>query len=865
MKYHHYSTVELDTYPICILANQIQISEIRNTYIDPFNVPYEDVLVVTLDQEPGKKKSSKKHMVRYIEEELKPVFDNQDVQIVLCTDSEYFKALTGLSKSEAYLGYVCNTQYGVKAVYLPTWKAIFYDPPKVRAKIDQAMNAVLDYANGVYQDPGSAIIKHMEVPRTLDEIKDALQRLWEMDCDLTVDIEAFSLKHYSSGIGTITLCWNEGCGVVFPIDYAEIPGAIKAPYGYQIDNVEVKKALRVFFENFKRRAIYHQATFDISILIYQLFMKDICDTEGLLYGMDIMMRNWECTKLITYLATNSCAENKLSLKDQSQIFAGDYGMGAEIKDITKIPLDKLLTYNLKDGLSTWFTYNKNWQKMIDDDQYTFYVEHFKKYALDIVQMQLTGMPILMERTKEVNKQIGDQVAAYLASMQSSPVIQKFNYWVAENWANKKNAKLKKKRVTVADCPDVFNPNSHDQLQVLLFEQLGLPVLELTDTKKPSTNAEVIKALVNHTKNPQIIKFLEDLREYSLINKIYTTFLPAMLKAQLGPDGQHYLFGSYNLGGALSGRLSSSDPNLQNLPAKGPLGKLIKSCFGIEPGVRKVFCGLDFASLEDRISALTTKDPNKLKVYTDGYDGHCLRAYSYFSELMPDINPASVASINSIEQLYKDLRGESKAPTFALTYQGTYHTLMKNCGFSKEKAMLVESRFKELYKVSIEWVANKLNQAAKDGYITGAFGLRVRTPLLAQVIRGNSRTPYEAEAEGRSAGNALGQSWCLLNNRASAAFMGRVRVSDYRLKIRLSAHIHDAQYFIIDEDLETLQFVNKYLVQEVQWQDHPDIAHDEVKLGGELSIFYPHWGKEIVIPNGASNDEVLERIDKALAA
>lgn len=105
-------------------------------------------------------------------------------------------------------------------------------------------------------------------------------------------------------------------------------------------------------------------------------------------------------------------------------------------------------------------------------------------------------------------------------------------------------------------------------------------------------------------------------------------------------------------------------NLQQIPAGGDLGKLIKTCFVGPYG--KIFCGADFASLEDRISALATKDPNKIKVYTDGYDGHCLRAYAYFGEQMPDIDPNCVISINSIENLYADLRQLSKAPTFLLT-------------------------------------------------------------------------------------------------------------------------------------------------------------------------------------------------------
>lgn len=225
-----------------------------------------------------------------------------------------------------------------------------------------------------------------------------------------------------------------------------------------------------------------------------------------------------------------------------------------------------------------------------------------------------------------------------------------------------------------------------------------------------------------------------------------------------------------------------------------------------------------------------------------------------------VSEHDVARINSVADLYKPERQDSKMPTFALTYQGTYLTLMAKGGFTKELALQIESRYHELYKVSDQWVAKKLDQASKDGFITAAFGLRVRTPKLAQVIRGNSKTPREAEAEGRTAGNALGQSWCLLNSRAWVEFMREVRAHpEYRTKLRPCAQIHDAGYALIPDDIEILRFVNERLVHAVEWQDHPAIAHDIVKLGGELSVFHPSWAHEAVIPNGTTADDVRNKI------
>ena len=216
----------------------------------------------------------------------------------------------------------------------------------------------------------------------------------------------------------------------------------------------------------------------------------------------------------------------------------------------------------------------------------------------------------------------------------------------------------------------------------------------------------------------------------------------------------------------------------------------------------------------------------------------------------------VRTINAIQDLYPDVRQDSKAPTFALQYQGTKQTLMKNCGFSSSKAEHVERRYAELYSVAKSWTQGHIDEATKTGYVTGAFGLRVRTPLLKQSVTGTRRTPKEVAGEARTAGNALGQGWGLLNNRAASAFMKQARKSQYWDDIRPLAHIHDAQYYMIREDVFVVEYVNTNLVRECQWQEHPLIAHDEVKLSGKLAFFHPSWNWEITIPNNIKADEII---------
>ena len=844
MKFDHYSKTLYNSYPICILVNRIRKDEIKKRYLDPFNIDPDNVLLIELHREPGKKKVPVSIMKAFMDEEVKKVLEDFQADYLFVADADYYKVITGSKSAELKLGYVEDNKYGnQKAIYFPNYQAVFYDPVKIMNKIEQAADAFISHTKGTYAEPGSDLVKHMQSAYTAAEVKYLLDLLLVRNEPLAADIEGWSLSPCLAGIATIAFSWDTEGGYSLCIDESDNP-ALARMY------------LREFFERFEQKITYHNIAFDATVLIYQLYMKHITDTEGLLKGLKILLKNWDCTKIITYLATNSCAGNKLGLKDQAQEFAGNYAL-EDIKDITKVPLTKLLTYNLVDSMSTNYVKKKHWDTMVKDDQLNVYNTIFKPAMVDVIQMQLTGLPVDMDRVYEVDAILQKDSDDALNGMLNNPIMQQYSYLLNERWVENKNATLKKKRVTLADANEVFNPNSDQQLADFLFKHLDLPVLSLTDSKAPSTDGDTIKALVNHTEDPLIKDFLKHLVAFKAVGIILTTFIPAFKNARQGPDGWHYLLGNFNLGGTKSGRLSSSGPNLQNLPAGGKYGELIKTCFKAPPGW--LFCGIDFSSLEDRISALTTRDPQKLKVYTDGYDGHCLRAFAYFGDQMPDIDPLSVDSINSIAKKYKPQRQDSKVPTFLLTYGGTYMGIMEQCGFPKDKAQAIEANYHKLYVVSDKWVADRVAEACKVGYVTAAFGLRLRTPLLAQVVLNSGKTPFEAEAEGRTAGNALGQSWCLLNTRAGIEFNGKVRASKHAHDIRPCAQIHDAQYFLVRDNVEAIKYANDNVVEATYWQDDPLIYHDTVKLGGDFGIFYPDWSKECTLPNYGSEDEIREAV------
>lgn len=865
------------TYPVALLvkASAFNSIEIQNTYIGPLvnaGIPREEIISFTLAYNE-KAKAPVKFIKQYLEQ-LLPALDSVGSKLLYCADANYFKVLTGQKKAEPHLGYVlpCTIEgYEHFQVMLGVnHKSVIYDP-KNENKLFLSIDALINAYQGKENQMGKNLLKEAHYPGTYDDIKAWLERLMDFE-NLSCDIEAASLRFEQAGIATITFSWDEHSGIAFPVDYR--PFAEPTPdgyYGEMVPNHRIRWLLRWFFENYQGTLKWHNCTYDTKVVIYNLWMDNLLDTTGLLHGLHLMHKRIHDTKVIAYLATNSTAGNSLSLKELAHEHAGNYAQ-EEIKNILKIPLPQLLEYNLIDGVCTNYVFNKYYPIMVADQQEELYYELMMPSQKVITQVELSGMPMNPEQVQHARSELETIKANHELDFLGLPIIRQLeDRLTKEAWekdyADRKAKAKNPDKIMPKDWNDyqankraIFNPNSPKQLQILLYGLMGLPVIDYTDTKQPATGDKTIKKLINHTKNEDFIRALEALRGWSKAEKILSTFIPAFERAIDKGDGVVYLHGSFNLGGTVSGRLSSSDPNLQNIPSGSTYGKLIKKCFQAPEGW--LFSGADFNSLEDYISALTTKDPNKLKVYLEGYDGHGLRAFSYWPELFPyeEITPELSHAMKDDPEL-DPIRSRSKGPTFALTYQGTKHTLMNNLGFPEPEAERIEANYHELYKVSDEWVQGKLMQASKDGHVTVAFGLRVRTPLIAQTMWGGKRVPYEAQAEGRTAGNALGQSYGLLTNRACNEFMEKVWASPYKLDIKPVAMIHDAIYLMIRNCPKVVAWVNRELIKSMQWQELPEIQHDQVKIGAELDIFYPTWADPMKIHNDATEAEIVDLAQK----
>ena len=740
----------------------------------------------------------------------------ETVTKILIADSTYFKIITKKVKVSDYYGAVLNGAYPgyekYDCVYVPNYKSLFKQPDNVHL-IDAGIKAIT--ANGT-----PTLINSAEYGFAHGSDRDMLDHLYQHSL-LTVDIETTGLDLHDNLV-SIAFAWTKHDGVAIDI-------SITGTY-----------YLKEFFETYRGQLVFHNGLFDVKMLVHTLWMEHDKDYVGMMDGLR-NFKTFDDTMILAYLAKNATTPISLGLKEIALDHVGNYAI--ELNNITKHSKKKILQYNLIDALATFYAYEKYADQLSSQP----YLEIFKPSLYTLTKMMLIGLPMNARRVEEVHSILEAKNKVLHEQIQENCHVKKYNQILRKSAWELANSKLKKLVKPIEDFKDtVFNPSSHQQLGTLLFDHLKLPIIDKTKSGAPATGGDTLKDLANHTTDQDILDLLEFIQELSEVGKIDGTFVKAFMKEA------DVLHGNLKLGGTQSGRLSSNSPNLTNLPAHGTMGKLIKSCIVAPDGW--LFAGADFSALEERIGAILSKDPNRIKVYTDGYDGHSLRAQTYFADQMPDIDPTNVDSINSIQAKYPELRRKSKAPTFALQYMGTSFTLHKRTGFPMEQAIKIEEAFHKLYKVSNEWNVSNKEFMEEHGHVECAFGLKLRTPIISQCIMGNSRTPYEADKEARSANNAITQSWGMLLNRAMNATNQRIEEAGYSQDILPCNMIHDAGYFIVRNDPQYIKFLNDVLIQEMEWNDHDSIRSKDVPMKASLEIG-KSWDTLVSLNNNAPLKEI----------
>lgn len=544
----------------------LQADTICKEYGDPLlSLGYDVGGLIAFSLEYDKKKVSAAYRKQYLAE-LVPVLKDLGIKRIIVCDSDYFKTMAKVQKVTGCNGYVYEYE-GMDMVMGYNHQQFFFKP-EVRDDLLLSLTALVAHSNGVYEELGKDVLRHAYYPETVQQIADELNRLHQYE-SLTCDIEAFSLKHYTCGLGTISFAWSQHEGTAFLVDWQELNEPVNVKnsaghktkkwiYGEERVNHAVRVLLKQFFEEYEGTLIYHNISYDGYALAYQLWMTDLLDQKGLLEGLEIMTRKFHCTKLITYLATNTCSGNTLGLKPQSHEFTGNYAE-EDVKDIRLIPKGKLLKYNLIDTCATWFVMDKHYDTLVLDDQLDIYENVFIPAVKDIIQMQLTGMCLDMPKVLSAEKKLSLIRKKAMNTIHSMQITQQFVRDKRTAELHYRNAEYKTKVITMDDVLFEFNPNSNPQMQEFLYEYMGLPIIDRTKSKQPACGGDTLAKLVNHTTDKLYKAILLALIDFALVDKVLGTFIKAFKEAPLANDGYHYLYGAFNLGGTVSGRLSSSNP------------------------------------------------------------------------------------------------------------------------------------------------------------------------------------------------------------------------------------------------------------------------------------------------------------------
>ncbi|HSX64547.1 MAG TPA: DNA polymerase I, partial [Pseudoxanthomonas sp.] len=314
----------------------------------------------------------------------------------------------------------------------------------------------------------------------------------------------------------------------------------------------------------------------------------------------------------------------------------------------------------------------------------------------------------------------------------------------------------------------FNLDSPKQLQSLLFDELKLPALVKTPKGQPSTNEDALEAIADQHELPRIIL---EYRGLAKLRSTYTDKLPDMINPDTGR-----VHTSYHQSGAATGRLSSSDPNLQNIPIRTEDGRRIRRAFVAPPGRKLVAC--DYSQIELRIMAHMSEDPGLVRAFESGADIHKATAAEVFGRKMEEV------SLNE--------RRAAKAINFGLMYGMSAFGLARNLGISRGEAQDYVALYFSRYPGVRDFMERMRRDARERGFVETLFGRRL---YLNEINARNQNLRAGAE---RAAINAPMQGTAAdIIKRAMIAVDDWL--SGYRDRALMILQVHDELVFETDVD------------------------------------------------------------------
>ncbi len=316
----------------------------------------------------------------------------------------------------------------------------------------------------------------------------------------------------------------------------------------------------------------------------------------------------------------------------------------------------------------------------------------------------------------------------------------------------------------------FNLASPKQLQTILFEQLKIPVIKKTPKGAPSTAEEVLQELALDYPLPKVI--LEH-RGLSKLKSTYTDKLPLMVA-----DKTDRLHTSYHQAVTATGRLSSTDPNLQNIPIRSEEGRKIRLAF-IAPADHKIVA-IDYSQIELRIMAHLSNDPGLVSAFAEERDVHQATAAEIFSVPLAEVS--------------SDQRRSAKAINFGLIYGMSAFGLSKQLNISRQQAQQYMDTYFERYPNVLKYMEETRQQATEQGYVETLFGRRLYLPEI------NAKNAMRKKAAERAAINApmQGTAADIIKKAMLAVDQWIQAQNDSRIKMTMQ--VHDELIFEIHQDI-----------------------------------------------------------------
>ena len=501
---------------------------------------------------------------------------------------------------------------------------------------------------------------------------------------IAVDTETDSLNYMSANLVGISFALENGEAAYLPLqlDYLDAPKTL--------EKSTALSAIKPILENPNIHKIGQNIKFDESI-----FARHGIELQGVEFD----------TMLLSYTLNSTGRHNmddlaKRYLGHETIEFESIAGKGKGQLTFNQIPLEQATEYAAEDADVTMKLQQALWLKLQEEPTL---VELYKTMELPLLHVLSR-----MERT--------------------GVLIDSDSLFIQSNEIATRLTALEEQAYALAGQP--FNLASTKQLQEILFDKLGLPVLQKTPKGAPSTNEEVLEELAYSHELPKI---LVEHRGLSKLKSTYTDKLPQMVNSQTGR-----VHTSYHQAVTATGRLSSSDPNLQNIPIRNEEGRRIRQAFIAREGYSIV--AADYSQIELRIMAHLSGDQGLINAFSQGKDIHRSTAAEIFGV--------------SLDEVTSEQRRNAKAINFGLIYGMSAFGLSRQLGISRPDAQKYMDLYFQRYPGVQQFMTDIREKAKAQGYVETLFGRRLYLPDInssnAMRRKGAERVAINAPMQGTAA-------------------------------------------------------------------------------------------------------------------